>query len=242
MKSSGELLPRVLAKKASRIDLVFDTYLTQSIKNSERGKRAASETEVFQRLRADQKVPKQYGKFLKNGKNKTRLIQFIFSFLSSAIILNLHGMQLFLTHDILCHSITAGDQVVVQDIPELTCDHEETDTRLLLHSQHASQDHDSVVICSRDSDVAIMAYCLDLSLDCELFIRPHGGRRYCVPRSLEKLDVAFRLAMPGLHCFTGCDTFSAFEGKGKKKAFKAVKENRKFTETFQNLGKDWVVS
>lgn len=96
----------------------------------------------------------------------------------------------------------------------------------------------TVLFFVADSDVALMAYCHDLSLDCELFIQPHGGRRYYVSRSLEKLDVAFRLAMPGLHCFTGCDTVSAFEGKEKKKAFKAVKENRKFTETFQNLGKD----
>ena len=88
-----------MAMRASRIDLVFDTYPTQNIQNNERERRVASETDVFQHLRTDQKVPKQYGKHLKNGKNKTRLIQFIFSFLSSDRILNLHGMQLFLTHD-----------------------------------------------------------------------------------------------------------------------------------------------
>ena len=58
------VVSRARAMKASRLDLVFDTYPEQSIKNSERDRRAASGTQVFQHIRADQQMPKQYNLFV----------------------------------------------------------------------------------------------------------------------------------------------------------------------------------
>ena len=57
--------------------------------------------------------------------------------------------------------------------------------------------------------------------------------------SLQSTDVdeVFN-ALPGLHSFTGCDTVSAFSGKGKVKALKLVKKNNKFLWLFQVIGNE----
>ena len=46
------------------------------------------------------------------------------------------------------------------------------------------------------------------------------------------------VALLGLHAFTGCDTVSAFSGKGKVIPFKLVFENQKFITAFSKVGVD----
>lgn len=41
---------------------------------------------------------------------------------------------------------------------------------------------------------------------------------------------------PGLHAVTGCDTVSAFSGKGKVKNLKLVLQNESYQETLAELG------
>ena len=48
--------------------------------------------------------------------------------------------------------------------------------------------------------------------------------------------------LPRLHGFTGCDTVSAFSGKGKLTALKLAKANPVFKESFQQLGMKWHLS
>ena len=45
--------------------------------------------------------------------------------------------------------------------------------------------------------------------------------------------------LPGLHAFTGCDSVSAFSGKGKVTALKLVKQSRSFQTLFQEIGIEW---
>ena len=46
----------------------------------------------------------------------------------------------------------------------------------------------------------------------------------------------------GLHAFTGCDTMSAFAGRGNLSALKLMKENPIYQDTFDQLGMSWDVS
>ena len=48
--------------------------------------------------------------------------------------------------------------------------------------------------------------------------------------------------MIGLHVFTGCDSVSAFKGKGIVKALKLLDKSEEMLETFQKLGQDWSVT
>ena len=45
-------------------------------------------------------------------------------------------------------------------------------------------------------------------------------------------------ALIGMHAFTGCDTVSAFAGKGKAKALKSLLSNKMDQDTFFKLGQN----
>ena len=46
----------------------------------------------------------------------------------------------------------------------------------------------------------------------------------------------------GMHTFTGCDTVSAFTGRGKITALRLVKQQTSYQEIFKQLGMEWVLS
>ena len=57
-------------------------------------------------------------------------------------------------------------------MPELTCTHEEADTRLLLHAAHAAQlGYREVVIRSPDTDVAVLAMSYSGEIHARIFFR-----------------------------------------------------------------------
>ena len=49
------------------------------------------------------------------------------------------------------------------------CDHEEADTRLILHASNAAQTHSNVIIISPDTDVFFVALNTSLVIHCEIF-------------------------------------------------------------------------
>ena len=51
----------------------------------------------------------------------------------------------------------------------------------------------------------------------------------------------YKRSLLGVYCFTGCDTVSAFAGKGKLRALKLLQEEREFVAAFSRLGSSWVV-
>ena len=46
----------------------------------------------------------------------------------------------------------------------------------------------------------------------------------------------------GMHAFTGCDTVSAFAGRGKMTTLKQVKIDKTYQDAFHELGRSWEVS
>ena len=49
-------------------------------------------------------------------------------------------------------------------------------------------------------------------------------------------------ALVGMHAFTGCDSISAFAGRGKTTAFKLLKSDKTHQEVFNQLGNSWDLS
>ena len=129
-------------------------------------------------------------------------------------------------------------------VPELECHQEEADTRLILHAQHAASSRSAVVIIrSPDTDVAVIGCSLAAQIPAQVLL--HTGTREC-RRYISLSSVAARLgngvcqALPGLHAFTGCDSTSAFSGRGKKAAFKMLLAGK--VDAMQLLGQDFEVS
>ena len=57
----------------------------------------------------------------------------------------------------------------------------------------------------------------------------------------DRPEEVFMQALVGLHSFTGCDTVSAFAGKGKVKPLLLMAKDRKYVDAFARLGKVWSV-
>lgn len=231
------------------IHFVTDRYPEVSIKNAERQHRAASGSQKIHISKPDQPIPKQWKKYLAHGYNKENLVNFFFETWKKVDVAVLKGVTVVFTHGEQCHSLTPLiGSVIVQEIAQLTnCSHEEADTRIFLHASYiANTCENSIIIKSPDTDVLVIGIALDSIIgNSRLYF--HTGRDEHVRtihfQSIKQhLGDAVTNALIGLHCFTGCDSVSAFYGKGKVKPFKLVQQNPVFCSAFQLLGETFAVS
>lgn len=239
---ASSLLSMVLhaGSQSSRIDVVFDVYRENSIKNAERTIRGEEQGVQFANITASQLI-RQWRKFLSQLNNKTNLIRFLVTeWKNRQYTERLHGKVMYATCDNRCWKITEEDSV---EVLELSSCQEEADTRLLLHAAHASQEgYEAVVINSEDTDVFILLTAFSNSIDASLF-QKCGSQTRTKLIDIDKIATALGQslcrAIIGLHSFTGCDTVSAFAGKGKIKALKMAKADEHARRAFSMLGQTW---
>ena len=148
----------------------------------------------------------------------------------------LKNINFYVCSGIGCVRLTSadGEQVSWSEVLELTCSHEEADTRLFLHAAHAAQSRESTtIIKSPATDVAVIgihAASLDVFRHVQLLWLTGKDRRRFV--HLSRLahalgtDLEICNSLPGYHAFTGYDTTSAFYGKGKKRSFEILIKDR----------------
>ena len=141
----------MLQVRCSCVDIVADTYQQNSL-DSERGKCGAADKVIVKSSQS--KIPRKFVVFLKNGDNKTRLIEILkdeFVANRSALFDKLNCQQILFSMDKLCYKSADSDVVVVE---ELSGNQEEADTKLLLHVKHALDDSDnaSVIVRSLSGD------------------------------------------------------------------------------------------
>ena len=229
--------------QSNRIDVVFDKYQENSIKNSERSVRGGETGHQLHSITGAQ-IVRQWRTFLSRITNKTSLITFIVSEWRKAQYRErLHGKVLYATVDDKCYRITSHGSV---EVPALQCHQEEADGRLLFHATHAAREgYQAVVICSEDTDVFIMSLAFHVKIEASLFQKcGTKARRRVVDITKVAATVGIDVcrALVGVHAYTGCDTVSAFTGKGKAKALKLLSKNKEFQDTFLKLGQEWDLS
>jgi len=136
---------------SKRIDVVFDTYKENSIKNSERLLRGEETGHHLQSIASTQ-IVRQWRNFLSRASNKTSVIAFMVSEWKGTQHRGKLGEKtLYATTGEECFKITSDGCI---QVASLQCNQEEADTRLLLHAAHAAKDgFQAVVICSEDTDV-----------------------------------------------------------------------------------------
>ena len=187
----------------------------------------------------DQKTPKQSKKFLSSNSNKTALLKFFFD---TWINLNT-DVEIFTTFEDNCVKLYDGKRI---DVEALKCDHEEADTRLLFHAKHASESYSKVMISSPDTDVAIIALSLYGLFEhihfCFLTGKGRTRRVLDINKIQSSIGESLSKALVGLHCFTGCDTVSAFHGKGKIRELSLLIKNACYRSLFENLGKQFYLA
>ena len=236
-KTFGEYGENVIAKyvkrwliKVSRVDLVWDSYIENSLKSSTREKRGSG---ARNRVLPFVQIPRKWNEFLRVDKNKVEL----FSMLSKIVVeVDVNGKDVFATdgENVLCSSKS-------QNVDQLSpCSHEEADTRIIIHCLDAARKgHQKLMIRTVDTDVVIIAICYYHLLNVEelwiaLVLAPnfaicqHTDMRwllerrrldhccFCMPfrdvtRYLSSLDVAKRQrGMSGCHLMRAMRRFWHF--------------------------------
>lgn len=111
----------------------------------------------------------------------------------------------------------------------LRSDHEEADTRLLLHANDASDaGYDHVIIRSPDTDVAVIAMSLQDRIKAHLYFATgvkDKSRLLSIKTLCGLLGPATSRGLIGLHALSGCDSTSSFHGKGKRSVLLVARQN-----------------
>ena len=124
------------------------------------------------------------------------------------------------------------------------CNHEEADTRIVVHVQHALK-HGAKTVQIRTVDTDIIVILVGVFYDLAV-IQPEAdvwvafgmGRNFgfhYINDICSSLGELRSRSLPVFHAYSGCDTTSAFNGKGKKSAWKAWQSYEDVTETFVYL-------
>jgi len=133
------------------------------------------------------------------------------------------------------------DDTVVERVLELQSNQEEADTRMLLHAKHASLTYPKVLISSPDTDVFIICLSVHTTIAAQLYFLRGVKSKVAdyIFDTLKRCDVSKEVLMQslvGFHSFTGCDTISAFAGRGKVKPLKLMLNDSSYVHAFSQLG------
>jgi hypothetical protein len=222
----------------SRVDIVWDRYFSDSLKQTTRERRMHSGDTQRQRVVPDAPIPVNWGSFLRIEQNKEEL----FHYLAECVASYDAGEKVLIsTKDQL---IVTNDQNALNDLEYLQpCTHEEADTRLLLHVAHcAKQGLRKVAILTVDTDVVVLAvaHFHAIPVD-ELWVSFGVGnhfRHFAIHAIANNLKREKSKALLLFHALSGCDTVSSFLGRGKKSAWLAWDACPAVTDTFIGLSSE----
>ena len=142
-----------------------DTCREISIKDPERHKRGCADKVLIRSAKS--KVPRSFNEFLQNGENKTRLIDLILTVILERkleVLSSLNSEEIYFSTDGQCHKINRDDVI---NVPELSSNQEEADTKLCLHARHAlnSADRGTVIVRNHSGDVDINVILIAKTID-----------------------------------------------------------------------------
>ena len=210
-----------------RLDVVWDQYFPDSLKNSTREKRWQG---VRRKVTVNGALPGNWSTFLRCDQNKSELFyqlaeQIAQVTLPGKVIISIKG------EDVVSSSGIDKDGLA-------PCNHEEADTRVFLHVAHVSKTFSKVSVKVGDTDVVVLAVSLFDRLNItELWLEFAAGKamRFIpVHKVVRSFSIPY-LAFPFFHAYSGCDTCSAFNGKGKKTAMMAWIAVSEVTPVFLKL-------
>ena len=224
--ANDTFLPYVITYRAKRIDVVWDVYVDNSLKEHTRGNRGKGKR---RKVECNVKVPSNWKEFLRDSKNKTELFHFLSTKISS--------------HDcdkILISTFNAGVHGNIPCEVDLSplepCSHEEAGTRLLVHVHHAQVTGFKNVIITVDTDVLAIAVSVTPSFGIGhiwlMFGTGNDTKYIDVKAVAERLGQRKAKGLPIFHAFTGCDSVSSFSTVGKKTAWAAWKACPEMNEVF----------
>ena len=211
-----------------RVDGVFDRYSPLNLKEATKKGRGSG---LRVSVRENTPIVQDWARFLKDSSNKVEL----FHLIAEKINRNRtdHKMVLATQGENVIFSSTIGNDRFSP------CNHEDADTRMFLHLKDFSAiEHCKASLKTVDTDVIVISISLFHKLDLEELWIEFGTSVNLewlpIHESAENLGESICLAMPMWFAFTGCDTESAFFGRGKKFAWNTFKLYSAATDAFKN--------
>ena len=211
----------------TRVDVTFGRYLgQQSIKSSTLTKRSAKRRPVPKLIQGPEvPLPQVWAQFVALEDNKADIVTYVSGEL----------LQKASTLASNCEVVAGGAfpdpwnaKSSTRDVTALSANHEEADTRLILHAKDAVQNNYKrlIVIC-RDTDVLLLLlYHLGRTKTEVWMVSGTSKQQNCYPVQTvaSKLDNDVLENILGFHALTGCDTTLSFSGMGKKTCWKQFLE------------------
>ena len=202
----------------TRIDIVLDEYQDTTLKAATRRKRGQG---VRQRVAPENRLPRNWSEFLRDGHNKEEL----FRLLSENITTSASNEK----HVVSSHGKHVLSNVPLDNITRLApCSQEEADTRMFLHVVDAIQSgFRKAIVRTVDTDVLVLAVALLNKLQAltgeSIYLWVAFGTkvnlRYLAAHEIARSFVnGAALALPAFHAFTGVTPCRASMVKEKKKA------------------------
>jgi len=216
--------------KTERVDVIWDEYKPDSLKGMTRQNRGKGSR---RRVAPSTAIPKNWKDFLRVDENKSELFTFLSRQIASTPTDD--GKEVYATDGtaVLCS--------VEADLTKLApCYQEEADTRLFLHVADAVQKgRKRVTVRSVDTDVVVLAVASFEKVGAEEMWVAFGSgtnfRYIAVHELVTTLGPRTCGSLGVFHAFTGCDTVSAFAGRGKKTAWDTWSVYSDVTEAFEEL-------
>ena len=215
---------------AERVDVVWDFYVTCSIKESTWEKRGKG---MGRKLAGKKKFRSDRLDFLRDATNKQEL----FNVLS-------HKIELMMCRERKQVFTISGTSVIARgtDHHMESCNHEEADTRMLVHLLDTIANGATTCLVRTVDTVVIVI----LAGKLHVLLEQHPGSDIWVAFGTRKhlryvhinsvcstLRKEKCIALPAFHSFTGCDTTSEFFGREKKSAWEAWKSFPGITEAYK---------
>lgn len=208
---SKKMLLLVTQFAATRYDVIFDQYLSPSIKDYERDLRRESTQLDFNITGPDQVRPSDFLKELKNIHFKEALVEFFIQHWASDEMVPFVENKHVLINFKQCHSYVVDNTIVSTVDDSLSCpEHEEADTKIVFHICNIDVQANFVVRCS-DTDIAIimlghMHNLKDDGSNVWLNAGTGNNQRYInLTKVYENLGSSLCRSLPGFHALTGCD-------------------------------------
>ena len=143
--------------------------------------------------------------------------------------------------DAYCHTSDDGIKTERTPLDGLKSTQEETDTRIILYCLYAQdQGYKIVHVRTPDSDIffILLQYIDRLAGMTVLFDTVSGKHRRLI--NMTEVGEAYtRSVLLALHSFRGCDTTSAFKGRGHILPIKTLEKLPRFTRPLARLGNGW---
>ena len=230
------LLARICECAGSTIYFVADKWISPSIKDLEREKRATSSEFIYSINGPVQKRPGNWLSALRSNTFKESLLKFLTDHWKNDEFAEVIGNKtLYANYNDCCFKYKKdGIRMVCEEVIDRYCTHEEADTRMFYYLNHVSNPS-NVVIRTTDTDCLVIAlgnkhiYHPEVTIWLEVGVQSNNTQRFIYVNGLHtQLGQEFCKSLIGYHALTGCDYTASFCRKGKVKPLKILEKNEDF--------------